>query len=116
MVSSELIGDLEGKGRTKGHVGDGEVNHEDNGGTLGRGTEDEEPHRKAISHQVNGSDDHVDDRNDDADVCVLKEEQRCVVQLGAAQISRHDWMGLGSNHLCGRVREACATYRCDAVS
>lgn len=75
----KLVGDLKGQGGTKGQVGEGEMNHEDDGGSLGRGTEDEDPHGKAISYQVNGNNDHVDERDDDAVVCVLKQGQGGVV-------------------------------------
>lgn len=68
------------------------MNHEDDGGSLGGRTEEEDPNGKAISYQVNGNDDQVDERDGDAGVCVLKQGQGGVVQPGAAGIPRHDWM------------------------
>lgn len=78
MVSLELVGDLKRQGSAKGQVGEGEINHEDDGGGLG-GTEDEDPHRKAISYQVNRSDDHIDDRDGNAGIYIHKQGQGGVV-------------------------------------
>ncbi len=79
MVSLELVGDLKGQGSPKGQVGEGEINHEDDGGSLGGGTEQEEPHGKAISYQVNGSDNNIDDGDGNAGVYILKQGQGGVV-------------------------------------
>ena len=68
MVSFELVGDLEGQGSAESQVGEGEINHEDDGGSLRRRAEEEEPHGEAVSYQVNGSNNHVHDRDDDAGV------------------------------------------------
>lgn len=103
MVSLELVGNLKGQGRTKGQIGEGEINHEDDGGRLGGGTKDEEPHGKPIPYQVNDSDDHVDDRNGNAGVYILKQGQSGVVQF--AGIVPHDWVGMASDHLPGSVQQ-----------
>lgn len=79
MVSLELVGDLEGQGSAQGQVGEGEINHEDDGGSLRRRAEEEEPHGKAISYQVNGSNQNVHDRDGDAGVYILKQVQGGVV-------------------------------------
>lgn len=79
VVSLKLVGDLKGQGSAEGQVSEGEINHEDDGDRLGRGTEEEDPHGKAISYQVNGNDDHVDDRDGNAGVCALKQVQGGVV-------------------------------------
>lgn len=99
VVSLELVGDLKGQGSAKGQVGEGEIYHEDDGWGLGGGAEDEEPHGKAISDQVDGSDDYVDDRDGNAGVPIHKQGQSGVVQLEAAGVPRHDWMGMASRHL-----------------
>ena len=61
VVSSELVGDLEGQGGSQGQVSQGQVDHEDDGGGLGRGAEQQQPHGEAVSAQVDHSDHHVDD-------------------------------------------------------
>lgn len=99
VVSLELVGNLKGQGSAEGQVGEGEVNHEDDGGRLRPGAEDEQPHGKAVSHQVDGGDNHVDDRNDDAGADTLKQGQGRVVELGAAGIPRHDWKATSSKSL-----------------
>lgn len=75
----ELVGDLKGQGSPEGQVGEGEINHEDDGWSLWGGTEQEEPHGKAISYQVNGSDDHIDDGDGNAGVDILKQGQGGIV-------------------------------------
>lgn len=79
------------------------MNHEDDGWRLGGGTEEQDPHGKAISCQVNGSDDHVDDRDGNAGVCTLKQVQGGVVQFDAAGIPHHDLMRTASHHLSARI-------------
>ncbi len=71
VIHLKLVGDLKGQGSAQGQVSEGEINHEDDGGSLGVGTEEEDPHGKAISNQVNGSNDDVDDRDGNAGVCIL---------------------------------------------
>lgn len=44
VVAVELVGDLEGQGGAKSQVGEGQVNHEDDGGSLGGGMKEEEPY------------------------------------------------------------------------
>ena len=79
MVSLELVGDLKGQRSANSHVGEGEINHEDDGWGLWGGMEDEEPHGKAISYQVDDSDDHIDDRDGNAGVPTAQEGQSGVV-------------------------------------
>lgn len=101
----ELVGDLEGQGQAEGQVGEGEIDHEDDGGSLGRGAEQEQPHGKSVSNQVYDGDDRVDGRNDDAGVCVLEQGQGGVVQLTG--VARHDRIGMASNHLGSGLAKAC---------
>lgn len=79
VIPLELVGDLKWQGYAQGQVSEGEINHEDDGGSLGGGTEDEDPHGEAISYQVDGSDKHVDDRDGNAGVCILEQGQGGVV-------------------------------------
>lgn len=73
MVSLELVGDLKGQGGPEENVGQGEINHKDDGRGLGVGAKDEEPHGEAISYQVNGSDHHIDGRDGDAGVYIQEQ-------------------------------------------
>lgn len=84
MVSLELVGNLKGQSSAKGQVGEGEINHEDDGGGLRGSTEDEEPHGKAVSHQVDGSDEAIDDGDGNAGVYILKQGPGGVVQREVA--------------------------------
>lgn len=79
IIAVELVVYLKGQGGAEGHVGEGEVNHEDDGRGFGRGTKEEQPHGEPISGQVYGGDEHVDDRDGNAGVSVLKHGQRGVV-------------------------------------
>jgi len=100
VVPLELVGDLKGQHGAERQVGEGEINHEDDGRRLGGGAEDEEPHGEAISRQVDGGDDRVDDGDGDAGVGVEEQGPGGVVELeAAAGIPRHDWMRTGSRHL-----------------
>lgn len=83
MVTHELVGDLEGQGKTEGQVRESEINHEDDRCRLRAGAHDEDPHGKAVSNQVDDCDQHVDDRRDGAGLLILKEGQRGVVQVAA---------------------------------
>lgn len=82
MVTLKLVGDLERQGNTEDQVREGEINHEDDRCRLG-GADDEDPHGKAVSNQVDGCDQHVDDRCDDATVHILKKGQGGVVEVAA---------------------------------
>lgn len=93
IVSLQLVVDLERKGSAEGQVGEGEIDHENDGGGLWCGVEDEEPHGKAISYQVNGGNDGVDNRYDNACVYVLEYGQSVVAQFGAAGIPHDERMG-----------------------
>lgn len=86
----ELVGDLKGQGGAKSQVGEGEVNHEDDGGSLGGGMKEEEPYWQAVSYQADDCYEHVDNRNGNAGVHILKQQQRGVVELGPAGVPRHD--------------------------
>lgn len=79
LISLELVGDLKGQSSTESHVGKGKIYHEDDGGRLGRGTEEEEPHGQAISHQVNGRDEYVQSRDRDGGARILQKVYRGVV-------------------------------------
>lgn len=103
MITLKLVGDLKGQGSSEGQVGDGEINHEDDGGSLGGGTEEEDPHGKAVSYQVDGGDYCVDDRGGDAGLYIQKQGQGGVVQLRVVRIPSHDQMTMASCHLCVRM-------------
>lgn len=89
VVTLELVGNLKGQCSADSQVGDGQMNHEDDRGSLGSGTKKKKPHGQTISYQVDCSDDDVDDRNKDAGVYTLENEQGCFVQLETAAITRH---------------------------
>lgn len=72
MVTLKLVGDLERQGSAEGQVSESEINHKDDRGRLGGGTDEEDPHGKAVSNQVDGRDHCVDDRRDNADARILK--------------------------------------------
>lgn len=74
VISLELIGDLKGQGSAKSQISQGEVNHEDDGRSLGGGTKEEEPYWHAISYQVDDCDQHVDNRNGNTGGHVLKQQ------------------------------------------
>lgn len=84
-----LILDLEGQDEAQGQVSQGQVYHEDDGGSFGSGTEEEKPHGEAISCQVDDGDHDVDDGDSCAGCCVLEQGQGDVVQFGAVGTPGH---------------------------
>lgn len=79
MITLKLVGNLKGQGGAEGQIGEGEVNHEDDGGGLGGRAEEEYPHGKAVSYQVDGGDHHVNDGDGHAGLYIVKHGQGGIV-------------------------------------
>lgn len=97
VVTLELIGDLEGQGRAKGQVREGEMNHKDDRCLLGAGVPDEDPQGEDVPHQVDDRDQRVEDRRDDARLLILNKrqgQQGGVVQVAARGVHSHGGPGI----------------------
>lgn len=66
------------------------MDHEYNGDRLRGGTEEQDPHGRDISKQVDSSDHHIYDGDGDPGVSISKEEKGGVVQLYVVGVSGHD--------------------------
>lgn len=84
-----LIHDLEGQDEAQGQVSQGQVDHEDDGGSFGRRMEEEEPHGEAVSYQVDDGDHNVDNGDCCTGCYVLEQGQGGVVQFGAVGTPCH---------------------------
>lgn len=70
------------------------MNHEYDGDCLRRGTEEQDPHGRDISNQVDRSDPHIYDRDGDPGVSIFKEVKGGVVQLYGVGVCCHDQRAL----------------------
>lgn len=101
VVILKLISYLEGQSNAKGQISEGQMNHKYDGDCLGGGTEQQDPHGKAVSDQVDNSDHHVNDRDGNAGVYIRKQGKSGVVQVCVAGVSCHDQTEMACFPLCG---------------
>lgn len=82
------------------------MNHEYDRDSLRGGTEEQDPHGRDISKQVNSSDHYIYDRDGDPGVSIFKEGIGGIVQLYMVGVSCHDQRETACCDLCGCDKEA----------
>lgn len=80
------------------------MDHEYDGDRLRGGTEEQDPHGRDISKQVDSSDHHIYDRHGDPGVFISKEGKGGIVQLYVVGVSCHDLKEKRPAGTCGVKR------------